>query len=75
MNRQTRTFVVLAVALVAASVASYGVYRAIASIPVRNIEIATVDKLGLVTAVRRGEAAVMVRYEGAYTATTLISMG
>jgi pilus assembly protein CpaB len=41
MNRQTRTFIVLAVALVAASVASYGVYRAIASIPVRNIEIAT----------------------------------
>ena len=41
MNRQTRTFIVLAVAVVAASVASFGVYRAIASIPVRNVEIAT----------------------------------
>jgi hypothetical protein len=40
-----------------------------------NIEVATVDKHGLVTAVRRGEAAVMVRYEGAYTATSLIVMG
>ena len=40
-----------------------------------NIEVATVDKLGLVTAVRRGEAAVMVRYEGAYAATSLIIMG
>jgi hypothetical protein len=40
-----------------------------------NSEIATVDKQGLVTAVRRGEAAMLARYEGAYTATTLIVMG
>ncbi|MFL5241996.1 MAG: DUF1549 domain-containing protein [Gemmataceae bacterium] len=40
-----------------------------------NTEIATVDKLGLVTSVRRGEAAMLARYEGAYTATTLIVMG
>jgi hypothetical protein len=40
-----------------------------------NIEIATVDKHGLVTALRRGEAAVMVRYEGNYAAATLIVMG
>jgi hypothetical protein len=40
-----------------------------------NTEIATVDKQGLVTAVRRGETAVMVRYEGNYTAATLIVMG
>src|SRR5205085_10604420 len=40
-----------------------------------NTEVLTADKAGLVTAVRRGEAAVMVRYEGAYTATTLIVMG
>ena len=40
-----------------------------------NTEIATVDKHGLVTAVRRGEAAVMARYEGAYAATTLVVMG
>jgi hypothetical protein len=40
-----------------------------------NTEIATVDRQGTVTAVRRGEATVMVRYEGAYTATTLVVMG
>jgi hypothetical protein len=40
-----------------------------------NTEVATADKLGLVTAVRRGEAAMLARYEGAYTATTLIVMG
>lgn len=40
-----------------------------------NTEIATVDKNGLVTAVRRGETAMLARYEGAYTATTLIVMG
>lgn len=41
MNRQTRTFVVLAVAVVVAALASYAVYRAVASIPVRQVEIAT----------------------------------
>lgn len=41
MNRQTRTFVVLVVALVVAAGASYAVYRAVASIPVRQVEIAT----------------------------------
>src|SRR5512142_1526047 len=41
MNRQTRTFIVLAVALVAASIASFGVYRAVSQIPVRTVEIAT----------------------------------
>jgi pilus assembly protein CpaB len=41
MNRDVRTFVVVAVALAAAGVASYGVYRAVASIPERRVEIAT----------------------------------
>ncbi len=41
MNRQTRTLIVLAVAVVAASVASFGIYRAISRIPVRQVEIAT----------------------------------
>jgi len=41
MNRTTRTLVVLFVALAAASVASFGVYRAISRIPVREVEIAT----------------------------------
>jgi hypothetical protein len=40
-----------------------------------NSEIATVDKLGLVTTVRRGEATMLARYEGAYSASTLIVMG
>jgi hypothetical protein len=40
-----------------------------------NTEIATVDKQGLVTAVRRGETAIMVRYEGNYTAASLVVMG
>jgi pilus assembly protein CpaB len=41
MNRQTRTLIVLLVALGAASAASWGVYRAISRIPVREVEIAT----------------------------------
>ena len=41
MNRGTRTLVVLAVAVIAAGVASYGVYAAIRSIPERRVEIAT----------------------------------
>src|SRR5262249_7089179 len=40
-----------------------------------NTEVATVDKLGLVTAVRRGEATMLARYEGSYAASTLIVMG
>jgi pilus assembly protein CpaB len=41
MNRQTRTLAVLVVAVVVAAAASYAVYRAVASIPVRQVEIAT----------------------------------
>ena len=41
MNRGTRTLIVLAVAIVAAAAASFGVYAAIASIPERRVEIAT----------------------------------
>jgi pilus assembly protein CpaB len=41
MNRQTRTLIVVAVALVAAGVSAYGVYAAISRIPVRTVEIAT----------------------------------
>jgi pilus assembly protein CpaB len=41
MNRQMRTFVVLVVAVVVAAAASFGVYRAVANIPVRTVEIAT----------------------------------
>ncbi len=40
MNRNTRTIVVLAVAVAIAALASYGVYGAIRSIPVREVEVA-----------------------------------
>jgi pilus assembly protein CpaB len=41
MNRQTRTLVVLIVAVVTATLASYAVYRAIGRIPVRTVEVPT----------------------------------
>ena len=40
-----------------------------------NLEVAASDKNGLVTALRRGEAPILARYEGAYAATTLTVMG
>jgi hypothetical protein len=40
-----------------------------------NNEVATADKHGLVTAERRGEATMLARFEGNYTAATLIVMG
>lgn len=40
-----------------------------------NTEVATVDRNGIVLAVRRGEATILARYEGAYTASTLFVMG
>lgn len=38
-------------------------------------EVLSMDKRGLGTAVRRGEAAILVRYEGNYTAARLVVMG
>lgn len=40
-----------------------------------NIEVSTVDKTGVVTAVRRGETAMLARFEGSYAAATVIIMG
>src|SRR6187402_3209098 len=40
MNRTTRTAVVMAVATVTAAIASLGVYAAVKSIPVREVEVA-----------------------------------
>lgn len=40
-----------------------------------NTEVATADKSGLLSAVRRGETPILARYEGAYAATTLTVMG
>jgi pilus assembly protein CpaB len=41
MNRNTRTLIVLAVALLMAGLASFGVYLAVRSMPVREIEVAS----------------------------------
>jgi hypothetical protein len=40
-----------------------------------NGEVATANKSGLMTAIRRGEAPILARFEGAYAATTLTVMG
>jgi len=40
-----------------------------------NMDIASHDPRGLLTTLRRGEAPVLARYEGAYAATTLTAMG
>ncbi len=40
-----------------------------------NTEVATVDKAGVMTTVRRGEATILARYEGAYAASTAVVMG
>jgi hypothetical protein len=40
-----------------------------------NTEIVTSDKAGLITAVRRGEATILARYEGAYAAAAIFVMG
>ena len=39
MNRNTRTMVVLAIAVVVAALASFGIYRAILKMPVRQVEV------------------------------------
>jgi len=40
-----------------------------------NTEVAEPDKSGLITVIRRGEAPVLARFEGAYNATTITVMG
>jgi hypothetical protein len=40
-----------------------------------NTEVATADRTGLMTALRRGEAPILARFEGAYAASTLTVMG
>ena len=41
MNRQTRTFIVVAVAIIAAAVASYGTFRALSRPPEKPVELPT----------------------------------
>ncbi len=61
MNRQTRALVVIGIAIVLASAASYGVYRAIQQMPVREVSVATVhavvarDPLGVGTVITAGQ--------------------
>ncbi len=40
-----------------------------------NTEVAEADDFGLIHTIRRGEAPILARYEGAYAATTLTVMG
>lgn len=40
-----------------------------------NGEVIEADKTGLMTSIRRGEAAILARFEGAYAATTITVMG
>ncbi|WP_246128411.1 DUF1549 domain-containing protein [Planctopirus ephydatiae] len=40
-----------------------------------NMEVATASRSGLLTSLRRGEAPILARFEGAYAATTLTVMG
>ena len=57
MNRNTRTLVVLAVAVLMAGLASFGVYTAVRSMPVREVEIARTQA---VVAARPLQVGVMV---------------
>ena len=41
----------------------------------RNAEVAVAGKAGLITAVRRGEAPILARFEGNYASTTMTVMG
>ncbi|MDY3562852.1 DUF1553 domain-containing protein [Gemmata sp. JC673] len=40
-----------------------------------NTEVVTVDRAGLVSTARRGEATMLARYEGVYAASTVVVMG
>ena len=40
-----------------------------------NTEVASVNEVGLVSSIRRGEAPMLARYEGAYASTTVTVMG
>jgi len=40
-----------------------------------NTDVTTVDKAALITTVRRGEATMLARYEGAYAAAAVVVMG
>ncbi len=54
MNRRTRTTLVIAIALVTATVASFAVYGAIQRIPVREVEVASVHAVVAATSLPIG---------------------
>ena len=45
MNRTTRTFVVVAIAVAVAALASFGVFRAIQQMPVREVEVRSLHQV------------------------------
>src|SRR5215216_4392442 len=45
MDRTTRTFVVVAIAVAVAALASFGVYRAIQQMPVREVEVRSLSQV------------------------------
>jgi pilus assembly protein CpaB len=54
MNRNTRTFVVLAVAVLVAAVATFLVYRAIVTMPVKQVEVAQIKVVVAAQPIRLG---------------------
>jgi hypothetical protein len=48
---------------------------ALAFLESSNTEVVSVDKAGLSTTLRRGEATMLARYEGAYSASTVVVLG
>ena len=54
MTRQSRTAIVLAIALVAAAAASYGVYQAVTKLPVKQVEMQTIKTVVAATALPMG---------------------
>ncbi|MFT7486275.1 MAG: hypothetical protein ACI9F9_002130, partial [Candidatus Paceibacteria bacterium] len=47
---------------------------ALATLEVANIEVASADERGLIHGLRRGESAILARFEGAYAATRMVVM-
>jgi pilus assembly protein CpaB len=55
MNRSTRTFVVVAVAVGVAALASFGVYRAVQQMPVREVEVRSLYQVVAVHELEMGQ--------------------
>ncbi|MBA2302711.1 MAG: Flp pilus assembly protein CpaB [Acidobacteria bacterium] len=55
MNRSTRTFIVVAIAVGVAALASFGVFRAIQQMPVREVEVRSLHQVVAVRALQMGQ--------------------